>query len=250
MANSLVLYEVKEQIAYITMNRSEKGNALNPQLCGELASTWDHFEQDPEARVAILGGAGKNFCVGLDLTTGVAGEKALSLAMPANGVKVFKPIISIVQGWAVGAGYMLASKGTDITIASENANFSFPEAKVGIGGNMSFQPLFMPFKVMLEFNLTGEPINARRAYEIGLVNKVVPDAELMSEGHRMAEILKSNAPLTLRALKYAMWKTANDAASLDAMEFAMWVKPQLESEDMKEGARAFAEHRKPHFTGR
>lgn len=250
MAGSLVLYEVKDQIAYITMNRPEKGNALNPHLCGELASTWDRFEQDSEARVAILSGAGKNFCVGLDLTTGTAGERALSSAMPAQGVKVFKPIISIVQGWAVGAGYLLASKGADITIASENAKFSFPEAKVGVGGNMSFQPLLMPFKVMLEFLLTGEPINAQRAYELGLVNKVVPDIELVSEGCKMAEILKSNAPLTLRALKYAMWKVDNNAASLAAMEFDTWVKPQLESEDMKEGARAFIERRKPHFTGR
>jgi len=104
MTNSLVLYEVKEQIAYITMNRPEKGNALNPELCGELAKTWDHFEQDPEARVAILSGAGKNFCVGLDLTTGIAGERALPTAFPANGVKVFKPIIGVVQGWAVGSG--------------------------------------------------------------------------------------------------------------------------------------------------
>lgn len=250
MANPLVLYEVKEQIAYITMNRPEKGNALNPELCGELAKTWDRFEQDSEARVAILSGAGKNFCVGFDLTTGVAGEKHLSTAFPANGVKVFKPIISVVQGWAAGAGYVLASNGADITIATENARFSFPEVRVGVMSKMSWHVPYMLFKMMLEFYLTGQPISAQRAYELGLVNKVVPEAELMSEGHKMAEILKENAPLTLRALKYAMYKVENNAASQAAMEFAMWVKPQYESEDMKEGARAFAERRKPRFTGK
>ena len=250
MANSLVLYEVKEQIAYITMNRPEKGNALSPELSGELAKTWDRFEQDPEARVAIFSGAGKNFCVGLDLTVQVAADRAINLAFPANGVKVFKPIISVVQGWAIGGGCGLATMAADITIAAESARFSFPESGVGIMSRLTWHVPYMLFKTKLEFFLTGKPVSAQRAYELGLVNKVVPEAELMSEGLKMAEILKENAPLTLRAIKYAMYKVENSAASQAAMEFAMWVKPQYESEDMKEGARAFAERRKPRFTGR
>ena len=250
MAGQLLLYEVREQVAYITMNRPEKGNAINSELCNELAKIWDRFEQDPEARVAIVSGSGKNFCVGLDLTVGAVADVDIDSVFPANGVKVFKPIIAIVQGWAVGGGYVLATQGADITIAAENARFSFPEPKVGIMGKMNWYAPYMLFKKMLEFHLTGEPVSAQRAYELGLVNKVVPEAELMNEGLKIAEILKENAPLALRAIKYAMYKIVNSTASQTAMEFAMWVKPQYESEDVKEGARAFRERRKPRFTGK
>jgi enoyl-CoA hydratase len=197
-----------------------------------------------------LSGAGKNFCVGLDLETGAAGEKALHLAFPANGVTIFKPIIAVVQGWAAGSGYKLASEGADITIAAESSRFSYPEPRVGIAGNLSFGVPYMLFKRALEFHLTGEPVYARQAYEMGLVNKVVPAAELMSEARKMAKILKANAPLTLKALKYGFYKTVNPQASVTAMEFKTWIKLQHESEDMQEGARAFRERRKPRFQGR
>jgi enoyl-CoA hydratase len=250
VSNALVLYEVKEEIAYITLNRPEKGNALSPELCAELGRTWERFEDDAAGRVAILNGAGKNFCVGLDLESGAEGEKALHLAFPANGVRIFKPIIAAVQGWATGSGYKLASEGADITIATESAHFSYPEPRVGIAGNLSFAVPYVLFKRALEFHLTGEPVDAHKAYEMGLVNKVVPEAELMKEARRMAEILKANAPLTLRALKYGFYKTANPQASHAAMEFKAWIKPQHESEDMKEGARAFLEKRRPRFQGK
>jgi enoyl-CoA hydratase len=250
MDDTVVLYEVKENIAYITLNRPEKGNAVNPELAGALARTWDRFEDDPDARVAILRGNGKNFCAGLDLTTGVGGEKALSGVVPANGIKVFNPIIGLVHGWAVGVGYILACVGADITIAAETARFSFPEAKVGVMGNLSAPTSFILFKNMLEFHLTGEPVNAQKAREMGIVNKVVPEAELLAEGLKVAEILKGNAPLTLKAIKYGMYKSVHESASHAALETNIFVRPQYESQDMKEGARAFAERRKPRFTGK
>lgn len=250
MAAPLVLYEVKEQIAYITMNRPEKGNALNPEMCAELGKTWERFEQDAGARVAIFSGAGKNFCVGLDLAVGVAADKVLGSAFPAHGVKVFKPVIALVQGWAAGGGYVLATQGADITIAAENARFSFPEPRVGVMSKMDWHFPYMLFKKMLEFHLTGEPITAQRACELGLVNRVVPEAELAREGLKLAEMLKENAPLSLRAIKYAMYKTANITASLSASEYENFIKPQYESEDLKEGLKAFAERRKPRFKGK
>ena len=250
MSDKLVLYEVKEEIAYITLNRPEKGNALSPELCAGLGRAWSRFEDDPAARVAILGGAGLNFCVGLDLETGAAGEQALHLAFPANGVTIFKPIIAVVRGWAAGSGYKLACEGADITIAAESAHFSYPEPRVGIAGNLSFGVPYVLFKRALEFHLTGEPVGARQALEMGLVNRVVPGARLMSEARRTAKILKANAPLTLKALKYGFYKTVNPQASQSAMEFKTWIRPQHESEDMQEGARAFRERRKPRFQGR
>jgi len=259
MDNDLVIYEVKEQIAYITMNRAEKRNALNTELCIELGNAWERFEHDSNARVAILSGAGKSFCVGFDLAQEVpnpdiatmtkAGE-TLMLALPLSGVRVFKPIIAAVQGSAVGAGFRL-SEACDLTIAAESTKFLYAEPKVGRMGHIRGYVPYMPFKVTLEFMLMGEPINAQRAYEVGLVNKVVPDDQLMNEAIRWADILKKNAPLVLRAVKFSLYKAVLDNPVYQVLvEQMKFFKPILESEDKKEGLKAYLEKREPHFEGK
>jgi enoyl-CoA hydratase/carnithine racemase len=250
MADPVVLYEVKDQIGYITLNRPQKLNAVNPELCIELSKTWLKFEQDPEARIAIFSGAGKGFSAGADLNVGSELTQYLYLAYPPNGIKVFKPIISAVHGFAAGVSFGLAIRGADFTIVAEGTRLMFPEPKIGIVGSlMEYQP-YMPFKVSLEFYMTGEDMDLKRAFDLGLVNKIVPESELMDEARNLAKLLINRAPLTLRAIKYAHYKHMETTANQARREFEDYIQVQKDSDDIDEGVRAFFENRDPVFKGR
>jgi enoyl-CoA hydratase/carnithine racemase len=246
----LVLYEVKDQIAYITLNRPEKLNAINSEMVTELSKTWDRFEEDPDSKVAILSGAGKAFCGGADITPGALEPGTVRRAFPVNGIQVLKPIIGAVHGLAMGAGSGLAIRGCDLTVAAEDAQFGFPEARAGrVGGVIEYRP-YMTFKHSMEFYLLGTWFDAQKAYEVGLVNKVVPMAELMATAVSWAEQLKKLAPLSLRIIKYGMYKIMDTPVAQAEREFKKFVQTQFDSEDFKEGARAFQEKREPKFKGR
>jgi enoyl-CoA hydratase/carnithine racemase len=254
MSKNVVLYEVKERIAYITLNNPDNQNRLDPDMCIALSEAWQQFAQDDEARVALLSGNGEDFCRGADLRhEGLI--KVLFRAFPPNGTKVLKPIVGAVQGRIAGSGFGLATYGTDITYATRDASFYFAESWVGIvGGIVEYVP-YMPFKISLEFLLSGQPMSAERAYEVGFVNHVVKDRdELMTEASKMAKILSENAPLTLRAIKYGQYKkrvdTQKKAMRIAREEFETFIKPQLDSEDFKEGKAALFEDRKPVFKGK
>jgi enoyl-CoA hydratase/carnithine racemase len=249
MAN-VVLYEVKDQIAYITLNRPEKLNAINDEMVAELGKTWDRFEQDPDARVAIVSGAGRAFCGGADITPGALVPGTVRKAFPANGVQVLKPIIGAVHGMAMGAGSSLAIRGCDLTVAAEDAQFGFPEGRAGrVGGIIEYHP-YMTFKQSMEFYLLGAWFDAQKALEVGLINKVVPKAELMDTARGWAERLNKLAPLSLRIIKYGLYKIMDSPVAQAERDFKKFVQPQFDSEDMKEAARAFQEKRDPVFKGR
>ena len=249
MAN-LVLYEVKDQIAYIALNRPEKLNAINTEMVTELSKTWDRFEEDPDSKVAILSGAGKAFCGGADITPGALEPGTVRRAFPVNGIQVLKPIIGAVHGLAMGAGSGLAIRGCDLTVAAEDAQFGFPETRAGrVGGIIEYRP-YMTFKHSMEYYLLGTWFDAQKAYEVGLVNKVVPMAELMDTAVSWAEQLKKLAPLSLRIVKYGMYKIMDTPVAQAEREFKKFVQTQFDSEDFKEGARAFQEKRDPEFKGR
>jgi enoyl-CoA hydratase/carnithine racemase len=260
MAEDAVLYDVKDRIAHITLNKPDNMNRFDAELCGALREAWKRFEDDPEARVALLGANGDHFSWGAELTAGElmtqSGlQRTLLGAFPANGVRVFKPIVGAVHGMAIGTGYGMAVHGTDITYATEDTQFIFGEVWVGIVGMVMEYAPYMPFKVAMEFLLSGKPMSGRRAFEVGLVNHVCADREEMTEqALKMARTLARNAPLTLKAIKFGHYKVmeteAQRAMRQARHEFKAFIQPQLDSEDFKEGVRAMLEGRKPEFQGR
>lgn len=248
MKGGLVLFEKKEMVAFITLNRPDKRNALNTELVTELRNAWIDFDSDPDLRVAILSGSGKAFCAGMDLEDSHVVPLVTS-CIPNYGVEVRKPIIAAVHGWAIGGGMVLAN-ACDIKVMSENARFRFSEAKLGFAAGGVDMLRYVPYAVAMEVWLTGEPLEARRCYELGIANKVVAEKDLWHEAVRFANIIKENAPLTMEMLKMLAVKETLSVKSKWCMIDARYVKPQLESEDFKEGIRAFKEKRKPVFRGK
>ena len=257
MAESTVLYEVKQQIAYITLNRPEKLNAFNLEMSYALRDTWKRFENDEDAGVAILTGNGKSFSVGVDLTDEDRKNSKpwqYHEAYPLNGISLFKPIVGAVRGYALGQGYLIGVWGCDITIASENATFGYPEGKAGVSQIPPQYVPYMPFKIALEFMLLswkgGRMMDARRAYEVGLVNAVVPDSKLMDEAVRWAEMLKGVPPLYIKSVKYGYYTGTERSSRKTEREYVDFVLPQEESRDKQEAIRAFIEKREPRFEGK
>ena len=246
-----VLYEARGETAIITLNRPEQRNAIDSAVCEQLLAAFRRFEDDAALRVAILTGAGdRAFSAGRDLKE-VAGQRTRAV-IPVLGdtVQSEKPFIAAVNGVAVGAGWILAQM-CDLCVAADTARFGIAEAKVGRGMHWS-PPLvhMVGTRTALELMMTGKLIDARRAYEIGFVNRVVPAAELMAAALALADEIVACAPLSVAAARRMVRHTMN--MGLDAaMEVGRQLSvPLYASEDAQEGPRAFREKRKPRWTGR
>src|SRR5579883_635963 len=250
-----VLYELKGQVAVITINQPDSRNAHSTAVRQGLFEAWDRFERDETAKVAILTGTGeKAFCAGMDLKE----ASATSLKVPPRGlvpiigdnVHLTKPTIAAVNGVAFAGGWLI-SQACDLCVAADHATFGITEVKVGRGTPWA-TPLInmLPQRIMMEILLTGAPVAAQRLYEIGYVNKVVPLADLMTEAMKMAEMIAANAPLTVRACRRTVYLATEmgRSAALDAARDVF--EPVYLSEDAQEGPRAFAEKRAPVWKGR
>lgn len=251
-----LLYEKDGHVATITLNRPESLNSLTPDMLTGLEAMFADLNADPEIWVAVLTGAGdRAFCAGADLKESIPrlteGEM-LGFDDPTKRQlsDTFKPVIAAVNGYCIAGGLELML-GTDLRIASENATFGLGEVRWGVipaGGSHIRLPRQVPWAIAMELLLTGQTIDGKRAYEVGLVNRVVPAGDLMPVVSELAQTICKNGPLAVQTAKEIAVRSLNLEQGF-VLERAIGARV-FASEDAKEGPRAFMEKRRPKFTGR
>jgi len=254
------LVEKRDHVLIVTMNRPEARNALSAEMMAIMRDAWDQVDSDPDIRVAILTGAGGAFCAGMDLKAMTArhpGDAAAGSFDPTKleallkGRRLSKPLIAAVEGPAIAGGTEIL-QGTDIRVAGEGAKFGVSEARWGLfplGGSAVRLVRQIPYTVAADILLTGRHVTAAEAKEIGLIGHVVPDGTALDKALELAEQIAANGPLAVQAILRTIRETEampeEDAFQIEA-KLGMAV---FRSADAKEGPKAFAEKRKPTFTG-
>ncbi|MGH3300069.1 MAG: crotonase/enoyl-CoA hydratase family protein [Streptosporangiaceae bacterium] len=256
------LVELRGHVLVVTMNRPQARNALSGPMLAIMKEAWDRVDSDPQVRVCILTGAGGAFCAGADLkamTTAHPGDSFASGAFDPSviepllkGRRLTKPLIAAVEGPAIAGGTEIL-QATDIRVAGRSARFGISEARWGLfplGGSAVRLVRQIPYTVAADLLLTGRHITAAEALAVGLIGHVVEDGQALARGLEIADMIAANGPLAvqaiLRIIRESEGLAENDAFALEArlgiLVFA--------SADAKEGPRAFAEKRKPNFSGR
>ena len=260
MAYEYATYEKRGHIGYVTINRPEVMNALHPPANRELSAIWDDVAADTEVWVAILTGAGdRAFSAGNDLKYTAAHGVSFASGPPIRGgfggitsrFDLFKPVIAAVNGWAMGGGCEMVL-ACDIVIAAEHARFGLPEPRVGLtagAGGVHRLPRKIPATIAMGMILTGKAIDAAEAHRWGLVNEVVPLAELMPTAERWAHEILECAPLAVRGSKEAALTGLDLPLEAAIRRSYDNLQAHMASADRTEGPRAFAEKRKPVWTG-
>ena len=244
---SVVTVEARGAVSIIRINRPEKLNAISAAVAVELQRAFQAFDAAPEQRVAVLSAAGERaFTAGAD----VSDLPELWRAVPGVGFQTDKPIIAATSGWCVGGGIVLVMM-CDLMVSADSTVFYYPEARLGVtGGMISSLVTRMPHKLAMEMMLLCSKVSAQRAYDVGFVNKVVPNGTHETESVAMAEQMLDSAPLVMGALK----RLAAAALPVGPVERMVAVSQTLArvrgSEDLQEGIRAHRERRKPAFRGR
>lgn len=242
-----ILYEEADGIAEITICRPEKRNAMTAQMFADLRTCWDRFASG-DARVAILKACDdKVFCAGADLKNP---PELFWHGVPEFGFRCDKPIIAAISGKAIGAGMVLALM-CDFVVVTEDAELIYPEAKIGVAkGAVTALTKRGPLRIVQEMMLLGDPIPARRAYDCGMVNRLTPPGEHVTEARAMARRLADNAPLVVEMLKRMSLDTLGDAPIQTLYDTTLRVDRVMNSQDAADALEAFRNKRPPVFNGR
>ena len=249
-----------EGIALITINRPERLNAMDADHYQALSKAWQTVRDDPEIRVAIVTGAGaRSFTTGADIKSFLTAPSDLSEMwltqrdqLLNRGLEVWKPVVAAVNGYCLGGGMTLLM-ATDIRVAADHATFSLAEVKRGvIAGNGGTQRVLdqLPYAVAMEMLLTGEGIDATAAERWGLVNKVVPMADLLETAYSYVRRIAANAPLAVQAAKELAVRSRDMDLTTGLRLEAVINRMLLQTDDAKEGPAAFSDKRTPAFKGR
>ncbi len=256
---STVLYEVTDHIATITLNRPESRNAINGQMRTELNQAWTDFLEDEDAWVAILTGSGQVFSAGADLKDGAGSAGTFAgtfwekptINSFESGLELFKPTIAAVNGPCIGYG-LTGVLFCDFVIAADTATFAYPEVSIGVPTIVG--AIRLPQRVgwanAMELLLTGQPVDAERAKETGLVWRITEPDDLMDNARAWATTLTEAAPLAQRATKEVAWRS-RELGWIEAVRFGETMRMVAgATDDAKEGRRAWAEKRTPAWRGR
>lgn len=253
-------FEIRDRVAYLTLNRPEAMNAMDPELYKALSDAWIEVRDNPEIWCAVITGAGdRAFTAGADLKKTIPRQPEMwefwqtqADQILNRGLEVWKPVIAAVNGYCLAGGMTLLF-ATDIRIAVEHATFGISEVKRGIlPGNGGTQRALrqLPYPIAMELLLIGDQLTAQQALQYGLVNRVVPKEELMPTAEAYARKIVANAPLAVRAIKELAVRSQYMHLA-DGLRLEAAIQQVLrQSEDAKEGPRAFAEKRPARWTGR
>jgi len=250
-----VLTERRDGVLLITLNRPEARNAVNLALAQGVATALDELDGAADLRAGILTGAGGAFCAGMDLKAFITGERPWVEDRGFAGIvqrPPRKPLIAAIEGFAVAGGFEVAL-ACDLIVAARDARVGIPEGKrslVAAAGALIRLPKRIPYHVAMELALTGDPIDAERAYELGIVNRVAEPGGAVDAALELAGVIARNGPLAVDASKQIV------SRGLDWTEEEAWSEqgalagPVFGSQDAQEGAKAFAEKRQPRWSGR
>jgi enoyl-CoA hydratase len=258
VSEPVLVREQRGAVLILRLNRPEARNAFNPELMGELGLGLADAEADPGIRAVVLTGTGdRAFSAGMDLRAFAQGgsdptpEQQAGMATFGRFTQgeIGVPVVGAAQATAVAGGFELLL-GCDVVVASDQARFGLPEVKRALfaAGGGVFLSQRIPLAVALELTLTGDPIDARRAYELGLVNHVVPPGEVLDAAVALAERIARNGPLAVQATRELVRLANTDAARARERQ-AEWQSKVFGSDDAREGATAFIEKRDPVWTG-
>ncbi len=253
-----IIYEKKDAVAVLTINREKALNAIDGKTSREMLEAWEDFRDDPNLRVAILTGVGeKSFSTGMDLVATARGENQFEgRPAPFGGftkrLPIYKPIIAAINGFCLAGGMELALT-CDIRICSPDARFGLPEVRWGImpgAGGTQRMPRAIPQAWANYLILTADQMDAETALKVGLVSHIVPKEELMDRAHQIAAMICERGPIAVRTAKEAIARGLDMPLDHGLAYEDVLLTRLMATEDAKEGPRAFAEKRKPEYTGR